>query len=161
MFKDERKLSKRQYITVVQTDRCEKTKRATGEGDIWTVYQYFQHRLKHKKGSNRPEGWFHSIWGGSDQQITVRWLYTEDLGYFAPEISFHPTAAGLKLCNKVAKALYEMRNCKDEGPERLMRDLKASKVKYVDDNKQGCWDDYQPDMSGNAMLVIARAAAGY
>lgn len=161
MYQDNRKLGKRHYITVTQSGMIEPTRRLGGDGDIFTVYQYFTYRLRHKKGSNRPAGWFHSMWGGSDYTVEVRWLYTDDHNYFAPEISFRPTEAGIKLATKVAKALHEMRNTRDESPERLTADLKAYLVEYVNDNKDGCWDDYRVlQAPGDCpMMVIARHAS--
>lgn len=160
MYQDNRKLGKRRYITVTQSDKVEPTSRLSGDGDIYTVYQHITYRLKHKKGSNRPEGWFHSMWGGSDNTVDVRWLWTHDHDYFAPEVSFRPTEAGMRLSAKVAQALNKMRHCDDEGPERLIADLGAYLVEYVSDNKDGCWDDYRVlQAPGDCpMMVIARAA---
>lgn len=155
------KLSKRSYPTAEISGKSNPTRSLSGDGDIFTVYQYFQLRQKHLKNSNRPDGWFHSTWGGSEQTVEIRWLWTERQSYFAPEIRFRPSTAGVKLSAKIAKALYGQRNTSDEGPDRLMADLGAYLVEFVNDKKEGCWDDYRVLQAPNepAMMTIARYAA--
>jgi hypothetical protein len=153
---DKRKLGKRKYMTVVQSEKgvsCQGS-----EGPIYQLHQYFALRFKHLKGSNRPTGWYHNANWGHDSQVEVRWLWTERNGFFGSEISFRPTEAGLKIAVKVGKALRGL-NYK-AGPEDLMEALGAALVEYISDNKEGCWDDYRPlQVPGEAaMLTIARYA---
>lgn len=161
MYQDNRKLSKRKYITVVQSGKCERTPSFSGDSPIYSVYQYVSYRLMHRKGSNRPEGWFHSLWGGSDQTVEIRWLWTEEHKFFAPEISFRPSENGTKLAAVIAKALRKRRHDEKEGPEHLIEDLGAYLVEYVNDNKDGCYDDYRVLQAPGepAMMTIARYAA--
>lgn len=157
----EMKLGKRKYMTVVQSEKCDQTRRATGEGYIWTIHQYFSFRVKHKKGSTRPAGTMHNLWSSSDAIVGVEWLNTDDLGYFAPEITFKPTPNGIKISQKVSKALYEMRNTEDQGPEALAEKLEAYVVEYINDNKKDTWEDYRVLQAPNepAMMTVARYAS--
>lgn len=147
----DRKIGKRLHMTVIQSD-----KGLTREGgDIWQMHQHFQLRRKHLRGSNRPAGWFHgSVF---DWTVDVRWLWTEAHDFFAPEITFRPKA--MKTVIKIAKAFDAFDYC-EGSPDALCLALKAFSVLYVDDNKDGCWDDYLllRDYSENAMMTLARAA---
>jgi hypothetical protein len=155
---NEQKLSKRQYMTVVESEKCDPTR---GDRDpIYSVFQYFRLRFKHLKGSNRPAGYYHDSSGSYDATVNVRWLYTESNRYFAPEITFRPTEKGIKTAHKVGQAIHTL-GYREETPEGLVEALKASVVEYMDDNKDGCWDDYRPlrVWGENAMETLARAAS--
>lgn len=151
----ERNLTKAVFMTVVESDKCEPTQGVRSQ--IYTVWQYFTPRHKHRKGSNRPAGYFHTGIGSFDAQVTVRWLWTEENGFFAPEITFRPS--GRRTANQVAKALAKVER-KDGGPENLSEALGATVVEYVNDNAPGCYDDYRPiRVPGEpAMVTLARAA---
>jgi hypothetical protein len=159
-MEDNRKLSKRQYLTVVCGQRGEPTRSIDGD-PIYTERQYFRMMHMHRKGSNRPVGWFHRGYG-SDQDVEVRWLYTGKNGYFAPEISFRASKNGIKVATRVANALRKIEHTSREDPEALIEDLAAYIVEYVDDRANGCWDDYRclRAPTDNEMMVIARAAQG-
>lgn len=148
---DNRKLSKRFRMTVVQSDKTVTRK----GGDIYTLHQHFQLRRKHLKGSNRPVGTYHG--STHDGTVDVRWLWTEELEFFAPEITFRPRA--VKTAMKVAKAFGSFRY-RDGSPDELCTALKVCEVRFIDDNKEGCWDDYRllRDYTENAMMTLARAA---
>ena len=151
----DRKLSKRYQMTVIQGNKVPPARSYFGNDPICTMHQHFQLRRKHLKGSNRPAGWLHgSIHDGT---VDVRWLWTEDLGFFAPEITFKPRA--FKTVTKVAKA-FDSLGYRDGTPDNLCIALKALAVEFIDDNKDGCWDDYRliRDYTENAMLTLARAA---
>lgn len=151
-----RKLTKRTHLTVIQSD--DKSYASRGyRSDIYHFHQYFALRWKHKKGSNRPEGWFHSPYG--DIKVEVRWLWTEEHEFFAPELSFRPHALATKIAPKIANAIQE--GGYKFQPDQLIEALGATVVQYVDDNKEGCWDDYRPlRVPGeNPMLTIARYAS--
>lgn len=150
----ERKLTKAVFMTVVESDKCEPTQGVRSQ--IYTVWQYFTPRHKHRKGSNRPAGYFHTGFGSLDATVTVRWLWTEDNGFFAPEITFRPS--GRRTANQVAKALVKVER-KDGGPDNLSEAMEATVVQYIDDNAPGCYDDYRPiRVPGEpAMVTLARA----
>ena len=158
----EMKINRKQHITVVQSGLCERTSSLRDPGDpIYSLYQHFTFRVMHRKGSNRPEGTFHTSWGGSERSIEVRWLRTESLGFFAPEMRFQPSDASMKLAKKVGKALMCIRHTQDEGPDALVDYLKAYVVEYINDNKPGCFDDYKVlhAPGDSAMMTIARYAS--
>jgi hypothetical protein len=156
-----RKTSKRRHMTVVQSEKGEPT--IGTQSNIYTIHQHFTLRFKHLRGSNRPAGYFHDGFASRDGSLNVRWLWTKENGFFAPELSFRPTALGTKVAVKVAKTLggfaYDA-----ESPLNLILKLRATNVCYVQDNKEGCWDDYMPidlpveDEDVNAMVVLAKAA---
>jgi hypothetical protein len=159
-MQDKRKLGKRQFVTVVMGERSEpRQPHYREDGPIYTQHQYFKLRHKHLKGSNRPAGWFHDT-SSYDSRVEIRWLYTDELGYFGEEITFRPTTNGIKLAAKVGKALQEVRWEKGDKPQALNDKLNATVVEYVDDRKDGCWDDYRPlRVPGeNPMMTIARYA---
>jgi len=155
------KYGRRKYLTVVQSGLCERS-RGGRDCDIFSLYQYFTFRVKHKRGSTRPEGTFHSEWSGSDYTVEVKWLYTDDLGYFAPEISFRPTRQAAKVANLVAKALCGWRgSCPEDRktePERFSDSLGAIVVEYINDQTPGCWNDYRViRVPGDSeMMLLAR-----
>jgi len=151
------KLGKRQHITVVDGEKGDPT-RGT-DGDIYKKHQYFHYRVKHLEGSTRPKGWYHDH-ASYIMTVEVRWLWTESLGYLAPEVTFKPYEDGLKLARKVGQALVTIRN-NNETPDGLIEALKADVVEYVSDNKDGCWSDYRPIRvwEENAMMTLARAAS--
>jgi hypothetical protein len=155
-----RKLTKRTHITCVQSDdKCFQQHGYNGSSPIFTYHQWFALRWKHKKGSNRPEGWFHSPYG--DIKVEIRWLWTEEHEYFAPEISFRPHRLSNKLVPKVAEALDNLGR-HESSPDGLIEALGATVVQYADDNgKNGdCYDDYRPlRVPGEpAMVTLARYA---
>jgi hypothetical protein len=155
-----RKTSKRRYMTVVQSGKGDPTRGS--EEDIFTIHQYFTLRVKHLRGSNRPAGYFHNGWSSREGSVDIRWLYTDSNGFFAPELTFRPTETGIKVAIKVAKALQAFAYDK-ASPLGLILKLKATPVDYMQDDKQGCWDDYKPvDLptadEGNAMEILARVA---
>jgi hypothetical protein len=156
-----KKLSKRLYLTVTQSGKCGPTRGF--RSDIYTVHQDFALRLMHRKGSSRPAGYYHDGFGSYDAKVEVTWQWTDDLGYYAPEISFRPSARALKIVNKIAKALHEIRNKRDVNPDDLTEMLKATVVEYCEDNNRGdpeLYDDYRPiRVPGEcAMATLARAA---
>ena len=155
----ERKTTKRRYMTVVQGVKGDPTPGYNGSSSIYKLSQYFTMRFRHRKGSNRPEGWFHQGYS-SDTSVEVMWLWTEEHEFFAPKIEFRPTKLGTKTAVLIAGALQSIRNAELEGPELLADTLKAAVVEYVDDRKEGCWDDYRPlRIPGEpAMVTIARHA---
>ena len=161
----DRKISKRRYMTVVQSEKGDRHQGSEGGGpywDIYTIHQHFTLRFKHLRGSNRPAGYFHDGFNSRDGSVDVRWLYTESNGFFAPEITFRPTEQGIKVGIKVAKALREFAYDR-ESPLKLILKLNATNVNYVDDTAHGCWDDYMPvdlptENEGNAMEILAQAA---
>jgi len=154
----ERKTTKRRYMTVVQGEKGNPTP-GYNSGSIYSLHQYFTVRYRHRKGSNRPEGWFHQGYS-SDTTVEVTWLWTEEHEFFAPKVEFRPTELGMKTAMKVATALRSIRSAELEGPDLLADTLGAVVVEYVDDNKEGCWDDYRPlRIPGEpAMVTIARHA---
>jgi hypothetical protein len=158
-MKDERKISKARVLTVVSGQRYVSSRGS--DGDIYEANQHFRLMHKHLKGSNRPRGFLHKGWG-SDRDVSVRWLWTEKLGYFAPEISFRPSKESLRVASMVSDALLEIVNTDKEDPEKLIERLGAFVVEYVSDQKEGCWDDYRVIRApgDSEMMVIARAAIG-
>lgn len=148
------KLTKRHYLTVVQSEKRESSQGANGP--IYTVYQYFVNRAKHKKGSTRPAGWLHGA--EYEQRIEVRWLYTERHDFFAPEITFRPTRPGIWLAGRIGKELFRL-EYDNTNPETLLESLGAIVVEYVDDRKDDCWNDYRVlRIPGEpAMVTLARA----
>ena len=157
------KLGRRCYMTVVQGEKGNPTPGYEGRIPIYTLRQYFTMRVKHKKGSTRPVGWFHNHGFSSNLTVEVRWLWTEEHQYFAPEITFRPSETGAKVAWKVSQALVSMRRTSEDEtqPDALADLLGAVTVEYVDDNKEGCWDDYRPlRVPGEpAMMTIARYAS--
>jgi hypothetical protein len=156
-YVDNRKLSKRRVLTVVSGQKGQSS-RGT-DGDIYTERQYFRMMHKHLKGSTRPVGHFHKGYG-SDRQVEIRWLWTEKLGYFAPELSYQVSKDSIAIAKTIGEALREMNE--KLGPEGLIERAQACVVEYIDDNKEGCWDDYRcVRMPGDSeMMIIARAAMG-
>lgn len=156
---DKRKLSKAMYLTAVCGQKYISTR---SDCDIYTEMQFFQMMHRHNKGSNRPRGWFHRGYGHKD--VEVRWLWTEKNGYFAPEISFRPERGEsiLPLVVRLTKAIKAMVYTDREGPESLIEAVKAYVVEYVNDQAEGCWDDYRLIRApgDNEMMVLARAAVG-
>jgi hypothetical protein len=144
-------------MTVIQGEKGDPSPSYDG-GSIYRLHQYFRLRLRHLKGSNRPAGYFHNCYG-SDAAVTVRWLWTEDNGFFAPEITFRPSSLGVKTATKVGEALRSF-GWHEASPDKLVELLSATVVEYIDDQKEGCWDDYRPlYIPGEpAMVTIARAA---
>jgi len=158
------KLSKRTYLTVVQSDeRAFSSPGYCGAGPIYSFHQWYALRRKHKKGSSRPEGWFHSPYGNI--RVEIRWLWTEECNYFAPELSFRPNMLANKIVVKIAEALQDIGST-DDAPDALIEKLQATIVRYVDDNGEcgECFDDYRPlrpaRVKGEpAMSTIARYAS--
>lgn len=153
-----RKTSKRQYITTTIGDRYEQGNAYNSEFKLYEIHQSFTLRVKHLKGSNRPEGWYH--YNPMDGGVEVRWLYTDKLGYFAPEISFKPSSSSLKIVLKIGKAIQDIKHDHDVSPDILADKLVASVVESVNDNKEGTYEDYRPlRIQGEpAMMTIARHA---
>ena len=156
---NKRKTSKRRYMTVVQGEKGDPTPGYGGGGSIYRLSQYFTLRFKHLKGSNRPQGWFHQGYA-SDTSVEVRWLWNEAHQFFAPEIQFRPSKLGTKTAVLIAGALQSIQSAELEGPDLLADTLGAVVVDYLEDNKEGCWNDYQPlRIPGEpAMVTIARHA---
>lgn len=155
-YRDNRKLAKRPTLTVVSG---QKGRSSSGyDGDIYTERQYFRMMHAHRKGSNRPAGFMHKGYGCGE--VEVRWLWTEKLGYFAPELSYQVSRPTVSIAQTLHKVLLEMNE--KLGPDGLIEQTKAYVVEYVDDNKEGCWDDYRVVRAPNdtEMMVIARAAQG-
>jgi len=166
MYEDKRKLSKRRYMTVVQGEKGSPTPGYNGGSSIYHMHQCFTLRLKHLKGSNRPAGHFHDGYSSRDGSVEIRWLWTEEHGFFAPEMTVRPTELGLKVVAKVGKALRSIPmhgydDDKEDRPTQLIDLLEATVVQYMDDNKEGCWDDYRPlRIPGEpAMVTLARYAS--
>ena len=155
-YRDDRKLAKRPTLTVVCGQKGQ-TSRGT-DGDIFTERQYFRMMHAHRKGSNRPVGFMHKGFGC--EEVEVRWLWTEKLGYFAPELSYQVKRDTLKIAETLHKVLLEMNE--KLGPEGLIEHAKATVVEYIDDRKENCWDDYRVVRAPGdcEMMVIARAAVG-
>lgn len=155
-----RKLTKRTHLVVVQSDAPYYASPGYSGGPIYYFHQYFYLMWKHRKGSNRPEGYFHAPYG--DIKVEVKWLWTEEHEYFAPEIMFRPSKLSNKLVPKVGEALEGLSR-QDKGPEGLIEALQATVVEYVDNNGEDgdCYDDYRPlRIPGeNAMMTIARYAS--
>jgi hypothetical protein len=156
----ERKIAKRLSLTVVSGRMFVTVGAGGGREAIYEENQHFRLMHKHLRGSNRPRGFFHKSWG-SDEEVGVRWLWTEKNGYFAPEITFRPSKNGVKTASVVCEALLEIPR-DSETPEGLIEKLRATVVEYIDDQKEGCWDDYRVvRVPGEpAMMTIARAAQG-
>ena len=155
----ERKLTKRTHMTCSQSNEKYETRWSTvdGVGRIYNFHQSFALMWKHRKGSNRPEGWFHSPYG--DINVEVTWCWVEKLGWYAPNVSFRPHRLSTKIVATVSKALEGLRY--DGTPDMLIEALQATTVTFADDNGKGdCYDDYRPlCIPGEpAMVTIARYA---
>jgi hypothetical protein len=72
---------------------------------------------------------------------------------------FHNCYGGVKTATKVGEALRSF-GWHEASPDKLVELLSATVVEYIDDQKEGCWDDYRPlYIPGEpAMVTIARAA---
>lgn len=151
------KLSKRQHMIVQQSGKVKPERPSFGSDEpVHTLHQHFRFGRKHQKGSTRPVGYFHTG-GNYEETVHVKWLWTEKLEFFAPEVTFRPR--GVKVAIKVAKALDAF-GYRQGNPDSLSEALKATVVEYMNDNAPGCWDDWRPlRVPGeNAMMTIARAA---
>lgn len=153
------KLTKRMHLTCSQSDDKYETRYSTcdGMGKVYAFHQSFALMWKHKKGSKRPEGFFHSPYG--DIKVEVTWNWVERLGWYAPKIEFRPHRLATKIVAKVANALSEIKNDRDVNPDMLIDELAAIVVALADD-KEGCYADYRAlRVPGEpAMMTIARHA---
>lgn len=155
----DRKLSKRLYLTVVWQDRhsSRPTPGYDGGSPIYTEYLHFRLRWMHRKGSNRPKGYYHDTFC-HDGTVTVRWLWTEEHKHFAPEVTFSPTEDSLRIVRKLTKVMEKIGKRNLE-PETLCEALEAMIVESVE-NEAGAYDDYRPVrlVGEPAMVTLARAA---
>jgi hypothetical protein len=156
MHEDNRKLSKSMKLTVVSGQKGQSSRGQ--DGDIFTERQYFRLMHQHRAGSNRPKGFFHK--GFISEDVEIRWLWTEKLGYFAPELSYQVTRTTFSMAKTIGTVLLDMNE--KLGPAGLIEKVQASVVEYIDDNKDGCWNDYRPIAcpGDTEMMIIARAAQG-
>lgn len=152
----DRKLSKRLHLTVTWQDRegTRPTPAYDGGSPIYSEYLHFKLRRMHLRGSNRPRGYYHDAY--YHNAVNIRWLWTEDHGYFAPEITFNPSPRSLKIAKMIIKALEKIERAK---PEELCEALGAMIVERVE-NEPGMYEDYRPVrlVGEPAMATIARAA---
>jgi hypothetical protein len=152
------KLGKRPHLTVCWYGRDGQTPTPGYDGGspIYTERLCFRYRFPHKKGSRYPVGYYHDGYG-NDDTVEVRWLWTVEHEFFAPEVTFRPGRLGLKAVAKIAKALEKLG--RDSQPEALCEALQAMLVEQVE--VAGHFrDDYRSvRLPGEpAMVTIARAA---
>ena len=150
----DRKLSKRLYLTLVQSEKRDPTPSYDDGSPIFSLYQHFRLRYMHVKGSNRPRGYYHDA--TADASVTIRWLWTEDHDFFAPDVSFSPRPIAHKVVRRLIAAMDKIGG--KLTPENLCEELQAMIVEEVP-NESGCYDDYRPvRIPGEPfMLTIARA----
>lgn len=157
----ERKTSRTSYLTVVSSNKRVSCRCSDGSGDIYEEIQTFRKMHKHLQNSTRPRGWFHRGYS-SHQEVEVRWLWTDKNGYFAPEISYQPTKASIATAKWVAECIVENERSDKDNPDGLIEKTEAFVVEYVNDDKEGGYDDYvcRRAPGDTDMMVIARAAQG-
>ena len=156
-----RKLTKRLHLVVSQSESKYEAhwSRVEGVGQVYCFHQYFALMWKHRNGSTRPEGWFHSPYG--DIRVDVTWSWEERLGWYAPKIELRPHRLSAKIVAKVTEALQG--HLRDDGPDGLIERLGATVVTFAADNNRGdeeLYDDYRPlRVPGEpAMVTLARYA---
>ena len=148
------KLNRRPDLTVCWHERRETE---SIDGGLYVEVLSFRFRYMHKRGSNRPKGYYHDGFGHEDT-VTVRWLWTERLEHFACEITYYPTALGIKANRKIGDALLKIGR-RASSPELLCETLEVLIVEDVP-NEGDAYDDYRPVriVGEPCMVTLARAA---
>jgi hypothetical protein len=154
-----RKLGKRPHLTVCWYERRETSASSYSDGGpIYKERLCFRYRFIHKKGSNRPKGYYHDGFGGYEDTVEVTWAWTEKLGHYACEIHARPSRLGTKAALKILPVMEKIGRSALT-PEKLCEALEVMIVESVEDEGEAYYD-YRPVriVGEPAMLTLARAA---
>lgn len=93
--------------------------------DIYEQHLRFYSLRRHARASGLPTDLLHADYGA--QGVEVRWLWTERLGYFSPEVSFRPTSKSIEIADRVSRAIVP-----ELPPEQVLAALRAYEVQALD-----------------------------